>query len=77
MKVFRHFAWPIKIPFEMFEWAKNNINGVQFGYVDNTEYEKHKQFLQERINGVKTVSETQSHHAFATRCQNELIMMAD
>jgi hypothetical protein len=35
----------MKTPFEMFEWAKNNINVVQFGYVDNTKYEKHKQFL--------------------------------
>jgi hypothetical protein len=67
----------MKTPCEMFEWVKNNINGVQFGYTDNTEYEKHKQFLLERINGVKIASGTQSHHAFATRCQNKLIMMAD
>jgi hypothetical protein len=64
---------PMKTSFEMFEWAKNNINAVQFGYVDNTENEKHKQFLQERTNGVKKASGTQSHHVFTIRCRYELI----
>jgi hypothetical protein len=43
---------PMKTPFEMFEWAKKNINGVQFGYIENTAYENHKQFLQGRTNSV-------------------------
>jgi hypothetical protein len=25
---------PMKTPFEMLDWAKNNINGVQFGCIE-------------------------------------------
>ena len=49
---------------QLFTFATNEIHGMNFGYVDNKEYEKELELLEARFSQSKTIPGTHKFHCF-------------
>ena len=51
-------------PLELYNYARNNIKGIFFEYVQNAEILKHSRSQNKRFSNSSTVTGTRSHHCF-------------
>ena len=51
-------------PYQLYLWAKENIQGITFAYVDAAEVQQCAEFLQVRFAAAMTVQGTKQLHAF-------------
>ena len=54
----------IMTPFQLYQWAVDNVPGVHFCYCSSEEYERQKIFLQTRFEQTKTIPGTRKLHSF-------------
>lgn len=54
----RPYTEQIMTPIQLYEWAKDNIPGINFCYYSTEEYERQKKFLEGRFQQSKTIPGT-------------------
>lgn len=54
-------------PRQLFDWAKENIKGINFAYATAKDYRKEEAFLSERFKTVRTLSGTQKLHCIVPK----------
>lgn len=60
----RPYDEQILTPFQLFEWASNNIPGTVFRYCSYTEYEETRAHLELRFQSSQTIPGTRKLHSF-------------
>jgi len=62
----------ILTPVQMYEWAKANIEGINFFFADKDDVSRHRDTLSGRFESIQTVQGTRSHHRFIPISCNKL-----
>ena len=60
----RPYEQQIMTPFQLYEWARENIPGVHFCFCSTEEYERQNIFLETRFERTRTIPGTRKLHSF-------------
>ena len=69
------FENQILTPWDMYEWADENIENIKFFYVSMEDIASHTSIIQNRLTTAERIDGTRSYHCFQPNGQTKLELM--